>query len=100
MRGQHGAVLFAFQVAQDLGAIAWRGIMFILPAPIVFGVTVRGLGFVPSIFVTALVAGMASLKLRPLPALALATGITIFCTLVFSYGLGLPFRRVGPWLTF
>ncbi|MDQ1902095.1 hypothetical protein RAH32_16825 [Paracoccus sp. WLY502] len=24
--------------------------------------------------------------------------VTIMSTLIFSYGLGLPFRRFGPWL--
>ena len=31
---------------EPFGRIAWRGILFILPAPIFFGLTVRGLGFV------------------------------------------------------
>ena len=83
-----------------IGGIAWRGIVFILPAPIFFGLTVRGLGFVPAIFLTTLIAGLASFKMRLPWALALAVVVTIFSTLVFSYGLGLPFRRFGPWLTF
>jgi hypothetical protein len=74
--------------------------MFILPAPIFFGLTVRGLGFVPSIFLTTLVAAMASFKMKVWPAVLLAIGVTVFCTLVFSYALGLPFRRFGPWLSF
>ncbi len=86
--------------AEAPGAIAWRGLLFILPAPVFFGLTVRGLGFVPSIFVTTLIAGLASLKMKPLNALALALAVTIFSTLVFSYALGLPFRRFGPWLSF
>lgn len=96
-----GAVILAGSLGatpQEFGAMAWRGMLFILPAPIVFGLTVRGLGFVPSIFLTAFVAGFASLKMSPPRALALAVAITIFSTLVFSYGLGLPFRRFGPWL--
>ena len=80
--------------------IAWRGILFILPAPIFFGLTVRGLGFVPALFVTTLIASQASVRMRPLPALALAVSVTILATLVFSYGLGLPFRRFGPWVQF
>jgi hypothetical protein len=28
----------------------------------------------------------------------LALAVTVFCTLVFSYALGLPYRRFGPWL--
>ena len=84
----------------DIGALAWRGILFILPAPVFFGLTVRGLGFVPAIFLTTLIAGMASLKMRLPWALLLAVAVTVFSTLVFSYALGLPFRRIGPWLTF
>lgn len=84
----------------DIGAMAWRGMLFILPAPIFFGLTVRGLGFVPAIFVTTLIAGLASLRMKLHWALLLAVGVTVFSTLVFSYALGLPFRRIGPWLTF
>ncbi|MFC3569111.1 tripartite tricarboxylate transporter TctB family protein [Paracoccus sp. TOH] len=83
---------------EPFGAIAWRGILFILPAPIFFGLTVRGLGFVPALFVTTLIASQASVRMRPLAALALAVGVTVLSTLIFSYGLGLPFRRFGPWL--
>ncbi len=81
------------------GVLAWRGLLFILPAPIFFGLTVRGLGFVPAIFLTTLIAGCASLKMKPQGALLLALIVTLFSTLVFSYALGLPFRRFGPWLT-
>ena len=84
----------------DMGSFAWRGILFILPAPIFFGLTVRGLGFVPAIFLTTVIAGMASLKMKFHWALLLAVGVTVFSTLVFSYALGLPFRRFGPWLSF
>lgn len=83
---------------EPFGRIAWRGILFILPAPVVFGLTVRGLGFVPALFIAALIAAQASARLRPLPALVLAVVVTILSTLIFSYGLGLPFRRFGPWL--
>ena len=91
---------FAGPGDQPLGKIAWRGMLFILPAPIFFGLTVRGLGFVPSIFLTALIAALASRKLGLLPALVLAALVAGFSTLVFSYALGLPFRRFGPWLNF
>lgn len=83
---------------EPFGPIAWRGILFILPAPIFFGLTVRGLGFVPALFITTLIAAQASRRMRPLPALILAVAVTILSTLIFSYGLGLPFRRFGPWL--
>ncbi len=85
---------------EALGNHAWRGMMFILPAPVFFGLTVRGLGFVPSIFITTLIAAKASMKMGMVSALALASAVTVFSTLVFSYALGLPFQRFGPWLSF
>lgn len=87
-------------VGEAVGSYAWRGMVFILAAPVFFGLTVRGLGFVPSIFFTTLIAALAGLKMKPLHAVGLAVGVTIFTTLVFSYALGLPFRRFGPWLPF
>ena len=35
-----------------------------------------------------------------LMALVLSVLLTIFSVAVFSYGLGLPFERFGPWLRF
>jgi hypothetical protein len=98
-----GAVIFlrAGKVAHEpLGAIAWRGMLLILPAPIFFGFTVRGLGFVPALFFTALIAAFASRKMKVHTAVILAAGLTVFSVVVFNYGLGLPFQRFGPWLKF
>lgn len=85
---------------EPVGPIALRGMLFILPAPILFGLTVRGLGFVLAIFLCALVASFASSRMKPLLAVALSAGLTIFAVAVFSYALGLPFERFGPWTRF
>jgi hypothetical protein len=82
---------------EPMAPLALRGMLFILPAPVFFGLTVRGLGFVPSLFFTALIAAFASSRMKPTMALALAVAITVFSALVFSYALGLPFERFGPW---
>lgn len=96
-----GIILFqAIRVeGEPIGMIAWRGMLFILVAPIIFGVTVRPLGFVGAVFITALIAAFASFKMKPLAAVALAAVLAAFSTAVFSYGLGLPFQRFGPWLS-
>ncbi len=85
---------------EPVGPIAWRGMLFILPAPIFFGLTVRGLGFVPALFLTGLIAAFASSRMKPLMALILVAGLTLFSVIVFSYALGLPYQRFGPWLRF
>ncbi|MBX9456885.1 MAG: tripartite tricarboxylate transporter TctB family protein [Rhizobium sp.] len=85
---------------EPIGPLAWRGMLFILPAPVVFGLTVRGLGFVPSLFLCAFVACFASQRMTVLWALVLSLCITVFSVAVFSYALGLPFERFGPWTRF
>ncbi len=94
-------VVHAFKVEHEaIGNIAWRGLIFILPAPIFFGMTVQGLGFVPALFLAAFIASFASTRMKPLMALVLSAALTVFSLLVFTYGLGLPFRTFGPWLGF
>ncbi|WP_411035919.1 tripartite tricarboxylate transporter TctB family protein [Shinella sp. BYT-45] len=82
---------------EPMGPLALRGMLFILPAPVFFGLTVRGLGFVPSLFFTALIAAFASTRMKAPMAFLLAAAITLFSVVVFSYALGLPFERFGPW---
>lgn len=85
---------------EPIGALAWRGMLFILPAPVIFGLTVRGLGFVPSLFLCAFIACFASHRMNVTWALILSLSITVFSVAVFSYALGLPFERFGPWTRF
>jgi Tripartite tricarboxylate transporter TctB family len=79
-------------------ALPWRGIVLIALAPILFGLTVRGLGMVASIAIVVAVSAYSSRRMSLKLALALIVGLTIFCVLVFHVGLGLPVRLVGPWL--
>ena len=98
-----GAVVFAKAFGKEdepIGKIAWRGLFFILIAPVFFGFTVRGLGFAPALFFTTLIAAQASVRMRPLAAIVLAVAVTVASMLIFSYGLGLPFQRFGPWVRF
>lgn len=98
-----GAAIFVSALrrgSEPIGRIAWRGTAFILVAPILFGMLLRGLGFIPSIFITALVASFASTRMRPIYAFVIAATLALFTTLVFIRGLGLPFRLFGPWLGF
>jgi hypothetical protein len=78
--------------------VPWRGLLLILPAPVVFGLTVRGLGLAPALALVALISAFASRRMSVPLAIALTVGLTVFCVLVFSLGLGLPLRLFGPWL--
>mgnify|MGYP005840120693 CR=1 FL=1 len=75
-----------------------RGLVLILPPPIVFALTVRGLGLVPTTALVAFIASLASQKVGLVYGVAIALGLTAFCVLVFHYGLGIPLPLFGPWL--
>jgi hypothetical protein len=91
--------LIAGEVA-DFGPIPWRAIAVIVLAVMFFGFTVRGLGFVPTSAVTALLTTLASTRVRPLMAVAVAAGLTLASTLIFVVGLQLRIPLWGPWLGF
>jgi len=74
-----------------------RAFIAILGAPILFGATIRGLGFLPAVALTTLLASLAAPS-RLHTIILITAGITMFCLLVFYYGLGLPIRLLGPWL--
>ena len=85
--------------AEPLGAIPWRGLVLLLAAPVIFGLTIKGLGLAPSLFVTALMSAFASRRTPLSVAVLLAALLTLFCVLIFVYGLGITVPVFGPWLS-
>jgi hypothetical protein len=85
---------------ESLGPVPWRGLVLVLAAPVVFGLTVRRLGLVPAIAITSVLAVYASRRAGTRLAAVMAAGLTLFCLAVFTYGLRLPLPLFGPWLRF
>ncbi len=83
---------------EPISAPPWRAAGLILAALVVFGLTVRGLGLIPSIFVTALLASFASRETKPLVAVLLAVGLTALSIAIFVFALSLRLPLVGPWI--
>ncbi|MBI1621404.1 tripartite tricarboxylate transporter TctB family protein [Aquamicrobium zhengzhouense] len=85
----------------ERGPLPWRGIPVLLSVPVLFGLLIRPLGIAPVLLITTFVTSFASRRMSLLAAVALSVGLTIFCILVFSIGLGLPLRVFGsavePW---
>jgi len=76
----------------------WRGIALIIGVIIFFGATIRGLGFVPVVFISSFVAALSSRLNSPLFAAMLAVTLTVMCTVIFVVGLGMSVSWFGPWL--
>ncbi len=83
-----------------IGVIPWRAVALILGAVVIFGLTVRGLGLIPSTLVTTLMAAFASRRTGVLAAVAISVGLTVLCFLVFVIALSLRLPLVGTWIRF
>ncbi|SDU73426.1 tripartite tricarboxylate transporter TctB family protein [Jiangella alkaliphila] len=97
-----GVVAKGLLAGEDIswGAVPWRSVVMIVAALVFFGLTVRRAGFLPAVFVTALLTALASYRIKPLTAVAVAAGLTGLSTLIFVVGLQLRLPLFGPWLTF
>jgi hypothetical protein len=88
------------QPAEAIGRMPWRGLVLVVATPILFGLTLRGVGLVPAILGVVVISAAASIMSRVIPTVLLAVALAVFCALVFVKGLNLPIALVGPWLTF
>ena len=83
---------------EPLTAPPWRAGVLILGALLVFGLTVRGLGLVPALLVTALLASLASRETSPPWAVVLAVALTLLSIAIFVVALSVRLPLVGPWI--
>ncbi len=83
-----------------VGRVPWLGVVLIITALVFFGLTVRGLGLAPALFVTTFMSAFASERTGLVGALVLAALLVAIAMAIFVWGLGLPLRMVGPWLNF
>lgn len=81
-----------------IGTVPWRAIGLILGAIAFFGLTVRGLGLVPTVFIATFMSAFASHRTGVVSALVIAGGLTVLCVLIFVVALSLRLPLVGPWL--
>ena len=70
----------------------WRGPFFVSLAIVSFAVTIRPLGLVLSAFASFLVAALGSPETRWMEAIIVGAVLTLGCSLLFPYALGLPFQ--------
>jgi Tripartite tricarboxylate transporter TctB family len=82
----------------EIGPVPWRSAALLVAALIFFGYTVRGLGIVPSLFVTVFLAAMAGRRARVIPAVVIAASLTALSVLIFVIALQLRLPYFGPWL--
>ena len=88
-----------FGEGEAIGVVPWRAIVLLLTAIIIFGVTVRGLGLVPSTLIAVLLSALASRRATLMSVVLVTLGLTALCVLVFVVALNLRLTLIGPWLS-
>jgi hypothetical protein len=81
-----------------IGGLALRGAALIVGSVLFFGLTVRGLGLVPAVFVTAVMSAFASRRTGPVSAVLIGVALTVLCVVVFVVALRLRIPLIGPWI--
>lgn len=81
-----------------IGSVPWKAAALIVAAVLFFGLTVRGLGLIPTLFVTVVLAALASQRSGPVRAVVIAIGLTVVSVLIFVVGLQLRLPVIGPWI--
>jgi putative tricarboxylic transport membrane protein len=80
-----------------IGGFTFKGLLLVVGATLVFGLTVRGAGLAIALPLFVMMSAYASVYFRWGPSLVLAAGLTVFCVLVFLKGLGVPLPILGSW---
>lgn len=89
-----------FSTGEAVGKVPVKEIILVIVGVLMFGLTVRGAGMIPAVFILVLISSLAGFSFRLLPTLYMATGSAAFCWLVFVYLLGLPIQAFGSWFGF
>lgn len=83
---------------ERIGAIALKPLAIVAAAVVLFGLLLTPLGLVVALPVLIIVSAMASSQsVYDLKGALIVAGLTLFCSLVFVKGLGVPMPIFGSW---
>ncbi len=82
-----------------LASYAWRGPLFVSLSILSFAVTIRPLGLVVSAFLSFIIAALGTPETRWKETIIVGICLTIGCSLLFPYALGLPLQLFPRFLT-
>ena len=76
------------------GNWSFRALIILPVEAVVFGVLMEHAGFIPALIALIFVSAAASKEFKLWEVAALSVGLTIACTALFIYGLGLPYPLI------
>jgi hypothetical protein len=92
-----GAIISGVSLANDGGTerstgFAWRPLILLSLAFVLFGITMESLGFVPALVILIMTAALAGKEFRLIEALILMVILIVAAIAIFIYGIELPFQ--------
>jgi Tripartite tricarboxylate transporter TctB family len=83
---------------EPISRVPWRGLLLVVFPVVFFGLTLKGLGLVPSLAIMVFATTLASVHWNLRTALSNTAVLTIGGWLIFVKALGLPISVFGPWV--
>ncbi len=83
---------------EHITTYAWRGPLFVSLAILSFAVTIREMGLIFSAFTSFNIAAMGTPETRWKQTIIVGICLTIFCSLLFPYALGLPLQMLPKFM--
>lgn len=82
---------------EPVSRLSLRGILFIAVPIVLFAFLLQGAGLLIALPLLIISSAYASAHFNWVRTLLLAAGLTLFCSLVFIKGLGIPMPLLGSW---
>lgn len=77
---------------------SWRGVIAITATPVIFALTLRGLGMIGAVALTTTAASLATAEVSWRNRLLIVAGLTAGAVILFVYLLGLNLPLIGRWI--
>jgi hypothetical protein len=78
-----------------IATVRWRPVILILLSILLFALIIRTAGLLVTVSAVTVIAAVASTESKWLETIALAVFLSVFCVLVFIYGLGQAIPIIG-----
>jgi putative tricarboxylic transport membrane protein len=83
---------------EHITTYAWRGPLFVSLSIVSFAVAIRPLGLIISAFAAFLIAALGTPETRWKETIIVGICLTVFCSLLFPYALGLPLQMLPKFM--
>jgi putative tricarboxylic transport membrane protein len=83
---------------EHITTYAWRGPLFVSLSIVSFALAIRPLGLIISAFASFMIAALGTSETRWKETIIVGICLTVFCSLLFPYALGLPLQMLPKFM--